>query len=605
MTGARRSGWRCRWSEFGGIACALLVGLLPLTDFWERVELRAQDMRFQWRGPRETQSRIVIAAVSEDTLQAWPEPTIFWGGHYGEVINHSLELGAAWIGLDAIQAVDADEEYAPQQRPTLRLAQALQKAGGHVMLSNLRSTTGLPVNPAPRLTTLAETADNIGFVDFPAQTDDIARASALFVRDREGILPGFIALLAARFRGIAPDDSRALGALAGVPVADKDAPTFWINYMGRPFPTVSADRLAAGRLNEAERQQLRGAIVLIGVTHRLSNDKHRIPGGAYVSGVEVQANALATLLDGEALRRGTRGQEALLTLALSLALFGLMMRLSFGRGLLLLGVTVAVWIAFAQYVFASAYWLLPVAGPILGWILPWLVFHSVRSLEEGFQRLEIEAEFGRSVSAEIRDYLLSDPARRQLGGDEREATILFMDIRGFTTYAQTRKPSDVVQELNALFREIVPAIDRHKGLLYKFTGDGLMAVFGVPLPLENNHAQAGVNAAREIAQAARRVNVERAARGLSPWKIGSGLHSGMVFYGNLGIAERSEFTVIGDTVNLAARLEGLNKELGSQIVISQATCDLLIDHSQVAALGEQAIRGRDPVQVYSVSVEGK
>jgi adenylate cyclase len=591
-----------RWSVLIGLGCALLTGLLPLTDLMERIELRSHDLRFhlrfQWRGPRRTKAHVVIIAIDDDTLQAWQEPMVFWGTHYATVIRRAREAGAAWIGMDVIQATDADR-YAPNgARPTIDLARALQEARGRVVLSNVQSIDGPPVNPAAPLVMLEETAENIGFVNLPPQTDEQVRTASLFLRDRAGILPSFVGLLAARALGFAPQDERALRSLAGYAGDDPDAPVFWVNYTGRPFPVIPADRLAAGGLTEVERQTLDGAILLVGTTYRLSNDRYQLPPRGFENGVQLQAQALSTLLDGVSLRRGARRQEALLTAILACLMLVSTLRYAPGRGLAMVGVAGAAWCGGAFIAFDRGNTLLPIVAPLCGFALPWLAFHCARSLEEGVRRLEVEAVFGRYVSSEIRDFLLSDPAHRQLGGLERNATVLFVDIRGFTAYAQTRAPAAVMGELNALFGEMAPIIDRQSGLLYKYTGDGLLAVFGVPRPLEN-HAQAALNAAQEMATTVRRINAERAKAHLPPWRIGCGLHSGPVVYGNLGVAARSEFTVIGDTVNLASRLQALNKQWNSDIVLSGETYQQLTAPPAACVAQECEIDGRTgPVLTY-------
>lgn len=563
------------------------------------MELRTHDLRFQWRGPRPTQARIAVVAISDDTLQAWPEPVVFWGSHYADVIRQAQTLDAAWIGLDIIQAVDADK-YAPQQNPTAMLARALQEGHGGIVLSNLRSQNGVPVNPVPRLTMLDETVENVGFVDLPLQTDDTVRTAFLFVQGKERPLPSFAALLAARVQRQSPESIRVLEALVGSSKVDEDTAAFWINYTGQQFPSIPAERLVTGQLSAKERQLLSGAVVLIGVTHRLSNDKHLVPGGGFQSGIQVIAQSLATLLDKAALQRWTPNQETSLTLVLALLLALSTIILPFGRGLLVASAVSICWGAGAMAAFASYHFLLPVCGPLLGIGLPWLTFQSARSLEEGILRLYTEAVFGRYVSSEIRDYVLDDLAHQQLGGQEREGSVLFVDLRGSTAFAEGRPPKEVMQELNACFQEIVPAIDRHRGLLLGYRGDGFLAVFGVPYPLQN-HAQAAMNTATEIVSAVHRRNAECAVQGLPVWKIGCGLHSGLMVCGNLGVRQRLEFTVIGDTVNLGARLEEINKELESEIVLSEAIYARLEDPPAVLGPQEQVPRGRtSPVRFYWV-----
>jgi class 3 adenylate cyclase len=220
----------------------------------------------------------------------------------------------------------------------------------------------------------------------------------------------------------------------------------------------------------------------------------------------------------------------------------------------------------------------------------------------------VQGLFGRYVSREIVDYLLEDPARLGMGGVETEASVVFVDIRGFTTRSEGRSPALVLQEVNAFFGEVFPVIDRWDGLVLQYMGDGLLAVFGVPRKVAN-HAQAAVEAAVEIVRVSRRISDERRRQGGASLRIGCSIHSGPVVGGNVGAAERSQYAVMGDTTNVAARLEELNKapelnqEFPSEIVLSQATYERLGHPPPVRGPFEFEIRGREGrISVYQVRI---
>jgi adenylate cyclase len=213
--------------------------------------------------------------------------------------------------------------------------------------------------------------------------------------------------------------------------------------------------------------------------------------------------------------------------------------------------------------------------------------------------------FGRYVSPAVMEELLKNTDLAALGGQRREVTVLFADIRGFTSYSENKPPEEVVARLNFYLDEMTGVVFRNGGTLDKYLGDGLMAVFGAPLVLDQ-HAAKAVACALEIQRSVSRLNDEWLARGQQPLAIGIGINSGSVLVGNVGSHERMEYTVIGEDVNLASRLESLNKEYGSEIIISGQTREMLVEVETAGIvlhdLGKVPVRGlAAPVQIYSIA----
>lgn len=602
MNPLRRQLRKVRWSSTAAGLAVIAVGLLTRTDFLERWELRTHDARFEWRGPRTTQARIVIAEISDRTLLSWPEPQVVWGERYAAMLGGARQAGVRWIGFDVIPAVPADDYLegigaSPRSRPDARFADALQRAGGRVILSNLRLTEREPINPIDRFATLPETEGNVGFVDLPNDVDEVVRTVPLYVGEGQEVAPSFPALIAARARGVDPADAAALRQLAQRVSWRAGLPQFWINYTGHRFPTIAAERLADGTLTADDRKRLRGAILLIGATHHASADQHPVPGGEHQPGVMIQAEALATLLDGNALGRWPPWWEMCLTLVLGTCMAAFALRRPFGQSAAVLVVGIVVWWLLAQGLFQRGSFLLPVAGPVLAMAGPWLAYQSVHAAEETYRRLQVEAIFGRNVSRQICDYLLAAPENQARGGRLCEASILFLDIRNFVAFAARRDPVNVLEELNGFFDTVAPLIDSNGGLLYKFTGDGLMAVFGVPYP-KQDHARAAVDAAVQIVCAVQKMDGERQSKRLPEWRIGCGVNTGTVVAGNVGSAERSEFTVIGDTVNVAARLQEMTKHHGGQVVLSGDTVACLESPPKGAVPATVQVRGHGPLPIF-------
>jgi adenylate cyclase len=203
--------------------------------------------------------------------------------------------------------------------------------------------------------------------------------------------------------------------------------------------------------------------------------------------------------------------------------------------------------------------------------------------------------FGQHVSPQVVERLLA--AGSTAGSDTRRVAVMFVDIRGFTAAASVRTPQEVVERLDTAFAILVDIVDRNGGIVNKFLGDGFLALFGAPFD-DPNAAERAVTAAREMLVAIEEQNAE------SDWplRIGVGLHLGNVVAGNVGSPRRKEYTVIGDTVNLASRIESLNKEFGSQILISDAVHQNIGNVANAASLGDVPIRGYEqPVRIWRLA----
>ncbi|PJD94854.1 MAG: adenylate/guanylate cyclase domain-containing protein [Legionella sp.] len=210
------------------------------------------------------------------------------------------------------------------------------------------------------------------------------------------------------------------------------------------------------------------------------------------------------------------------------------------------------------------------------------------------QREHIAQIFGRHVSPEVVDMLLQDD--KTLVSESKDVCVLFLDIRGFTTFSENKAPEEVVNYLNYLFGFMVDIINSHHGIINKFLGDGFMAVFGAPLS-SSHITDNALNAAMEMIQ---RIKKEVADGAIPETRIGIGIHYGRVVTGTIGAFQRQEYTVIGDVVNLASRIEKLNKEYQSQILISEDVYTQL-EEKRGTLLGEVTVMGRHhPIKVYEV-----
>ncbi len=221
------------------------------------------------------------------------------------------------------------------------------------------------------------------------------------------------------------------------------------------------------------------------------------------------------------------------------------------------------------------------------------IFISLRSLEDKNQIIRV---FGQHVSPVVVNRILDQ--KKDLVSEIRYVCIMFLDIRGFTKFSESKKPEEVVYYLNTLFSFMIDIVNHNHGIINKFLGDGFMAVFGAPLS-NGNDCQDAVTAALEIIE---RIEREIAAGNIPPTRIGIGLHSGNAVTGTVGSILRQEYTVIGDVVNLACRIEQLNKQFTSQVLISEAVWDAVGRNiKNVSEIGKVQVKGRQtPVQIYQL-----
>ena len=251
----------------------------------------------------------------------------------------------------------------------------------------------------------------------------------------------------------------------------------------------------------------------------------------------------------------------------------------FGRG---------VWLTLAEPFAAIA--LATFAGVTYQWVA------------EGREKQRVKKIFQRYVSRDVCDQLMDNPALASLGGQRRDMSVLFSDIRGFTSVSERGEPEEIVAQLNEYFSRMVPVVFAHRGTVDKFVGDMIMALFGAPL-VDPQHAEHAVQTAVAMVEELHRMNAEWAAAGRPTLDIGIGINSGDMVAGNIGSETIMSYTVIGDNVNLGSRLESLNKQFGSRIIISAATRQRLQGRYDIRPLGGVTVKGKtQSVDIFEVAV---
>jgi len=612
-----RAWWRLRrgrllplWGV--GLVAAVLVSAASALGYLETWQVRALDLlqRLQGRG---LPYGVVIVAVDEAAFEGLGRRQPISRRYLARVVRGLHKSGAAVIGIDITLTT-----------PTASPADAALAGAVRAFSDNGLSRVVLlgPLGPGavPLGTTTLGPSVVLASPAVPADRDG-------FIRRIDPVLPGpdgrpvpTLALaVAARMAGL---DARALehalasgGPLAlprlhgtagltptgAPPVAARAGAEWPINYVGPSgsFLTIPSDVVAAlgGADGEAAADNpLRGRIALVGGTFADSRDFYPTPHGL-MSGVEVHANVLHMLTTRRFIRPSNwivgwaiNALVALAAGAVLVTLRPLVGTLVCVAGAFVLGVPAAL-LAFDR----GGYW--------IDFVLPVLATALVGLGSDALDRRRFRDSFARYLSRDVLAKVLADAP--SLRGEHRAVSILFSDLRGFTTLSEQMPPERIAAHLNEYFDAMTAAIFAHRGMINDFVGDAVMAVFGAPVD-DPDHAWHAVQSAVAMDAALTALNRRWAAAGLPRLRMGIGIHTGPVFAGNVGGRDRIKYTVIGDPVNVASRVEGLNKDLGTTILVTEATLAVVGDRVRVRDCGPIAVKGRvEKVRVFEVLTDGR
>jgi len=354
-------------------------------------------------------------------------------------------------------------------------------------------------------------------------------------------------------------------------------------------------------------QVFKDKIVVIGPTAAFFQDFHFTPFQR-LAGVEIHANALATLLENRAMAEVVPNpiyQGWLVFLGISGAgfLVAQFYRRAVPRSLVCLGIAV-VWVGIGYFSFTYGNIILPVAIPALAIALSGLSFLSTGAMTDLLEKLRLRRTLERYMATSIVEEILNQPEDYQalLQGRKLKAAVLFCDIRGFTTLSYQVPAEQLVAQLNVYLNAMVQAITNARGTIDKFIGDAVMAEFGSPVSQgEKQDAMNAIQAALAMRHALVDLRQQWQKAGKTPFYNGIGISYGEVIAGNIGSLQRLEYTVIGDAVNVASRVEGLTKSFFTDILITGSLYELVQDEVEVVFVGEHPLRGRDSLTpLYSV-----
>lgn len=338
---------------------------------------------------------------------------------------------------------------------------------------------------------------------------------------------------------------------------------------GGSFKFISAADVLAGRLAPA---QLQGKIVLVGTTAPGLLDLRVTPVGQAYAGVETHANLLSGLLDNRLTVKPdyALGYDLAILVLAGLVLAFALPLLSASRAVMVSLAVIAVVVGLNSWLYLGAGLVLPMAATLVMTLTAFALNMSYGYFVESRGKRELANLFGTYVPPELVDEMVKDPDSYSMTARSKELTVMFCDMRGFTTMSEKMEPTELQALLNSVFNRLTDLIRSNLGTIDKYMGDCVMAFWGAPVDLPN-HAHLAVKTAMELAGAVRKINEENRSRGALEIGIGIGLNTGTMCVGDMGSEVRRSYTVIGDSVNLGSRLEGLSKVYGVDIVASETT----------------------------------
>jgi len=612
-----------------GAVCTSLFLLLHLWSprfIEENIESAFLDYRFKIRNllkPPAVPESIMIVEVDEKSLERygrWP---------WRRTLQARL-ISTLMTGGPAVLAVDIFYPERESTRADAALVSALSPAYGKIVLASgfdLEPETGqetpgylfdnaiTSIKDQSRLKTVvtvtkwkksipslsANTA--LGHVFSPADMDGKLRWESLYVKYGDELYPSLSLITAAYSIG---KDVTALTVHAGrgVQLGDTFIPSdasgrMRINYLGpeRTFHSVSAADVLSGLVPLSV---LQNKIVFLGTSAISTFDFAVTPFSARMPGVEKNATVFATILEKNFIHDVPVSVASLIILFTGLALTGLFTRYQASRVIGAAAFLMIAYVVVNQYLFSYQGLYLNFVYPFFNLVLIAGFSGSFKYLTEERRAHELKAMFSRYVSPKIVEQLIAHPEMAKLGGYRKEVTVMFSDVRDFTTFSEHRQPEEVVAHLNEYLHEMTNIIFRWDGTLDKFVGDEIMAFWGAPLD-QPNHAELAVKCALNMSNRLDLLQKKWREEGKAPLDIGIGLNTGSVLIGNIGSADKKmDFTIIGDHVNLGARVETLTRKYDSRILITQFTM-AKIEH----LIKEGTLWRVDMKEIDAVTVKGK
>jgi adenylate cyclase len=600
-----------------GVVMTLLVLILWVMDAFVSSELGMLNWRFRLRGAKPITAPAVIVAIDDESLNGWvdgkgdyqsmPERWTWPRTVYGKLVDHLSEAGAKIIVFDMVFSESTKGD--PKQDAVF--AAACKKAG-NVVFGIRYSDIIDPRFKSRKLETLipglADAASDSGVVHALLDADNFMRqvpmTDAIDLERPNLDLAVYRQLVFGARQPFMMMEDRSSIQLGDNRIPLERGHVLQVNFAGgaKSFPTIP--------FHQAFYKDVPGGmgifkdkVVYVGSTTEILHDNFPTPFKPNVKmpGVEIHAHALDTLVSRDYIKTLPPWAELLLVVGLGIGISFLIFRIKPWQGMLWVVIFEGTYLGVSLLAFMQARWVLPMIAPMTSAFVSFAGIIAWRLVVEERKARDIRNQFSRYVSRSIVDEILKDPSKISLGGQVKEVTILFSDVRGFTAMSETMDAEAVVSILNEYLTAMVDIVIANEGTLDKYVGDAVMAVWGSPLP-DARHCAKAVTCAVQMMERLELLQQKWRSEGKPPIDIGIGLNSGHVIAGNMGhLHYKMDYTVIGDDVNLAARLESANKELHSHVLISASTYEGSSDLVEVFTHPPLKVKGKEkPVEVFEV-----
>jgi adenylate cyclase len=588
----------------------LIAVVLIILEIWtqfpdrttplERLELSAGDTAIRLRGEQPPNEDIVIVDIDDESL-AWVDERWPWSrSRLAEIITWLNTAGAKAIAFD-ITLFDPSPNSADDQA----LAEAFRGANAVFTVSQVFKTSSAVTQERP-LEVFRRVVNGYGITEIERDDDAIVRGVNAFEIVDDEVVYHWAFEIAAFYLGTTRPTQPSLASLQfnGKTVPLNQRSRLLVNYAGPPqtYPTYS---VAFVPLGDYASEIFRDKIVLIGTSSETLQDLYPTPFSAtrLTPGVEIVANAVATLISGEYFRLTPPWTTILIIIGLAL-----LARLLSGIprptiAILSMAAGILGYFLLRQFIFIRTGWQFAIVSPSLMLLLGVVAPSLDQAILQELEKRRIRSLFSRFISPQMVDQLLKTQDLDSLN-KRTELSIMFSDIRGFTSLSEKMSPYDLVNLLNPYLQAMTEIIHKYGGTVDKYEGDAIIAFFGEPLPF-GDHALRAAMAAIEMRQALQKLNLAWQAQGLFDGKLemGIGINTGEVFVGLIGSEQRVNYTIIGDTANLAARLQDQTKELGHPILISGTTYTRIKDKLQAEYIDTRILKGKsEPVEIFRLIV---
>ena len=459
----------------------------------------------------------------------------------------------------------------------------------------------------PNLPAISEAAENCGYFNTFPDTDGVIRWLPLVIKFRDNYYASLaLSLLAQYLEWPMVVLNIAEYGVENVRLDKFIIPTdengrLLINYLGPPktFLHYSVSDILNGSISP---DKIKGKMVLVGATATGIYDMRNTPFSSVYPGVEMHATVIDNILRQNFLIHSgwTKFIDLLIIIFAGLLVGFLLPKFRAIAGMALVIIVIASFIIFNTFIFTRYNVWLNMIYTLLTIIVIYLGITIYRYVTEEREKKKIRGAFQYYLTPSVVNEILKDPSKLKLGGDKKRLSVMFSDIRGFTSISEKLSPENLVQLLNEYLTAMTNIVFKHDGLLDKYIGDAIMAVFGAPLD-QPDHAQRACHTAVEMIAELKQLQDKWAAEGWPEINIGIGVNTGDMVVGNMGSEMRFDYTVMGDSVNLSSRLEGTNKEYGTNIIISEFTHESVKDEFVCRELDAVRVKGKKlPVRIFEL-----